>query len=376
MSINSRRDFLQKLMASTIAFPLLYSYNSFGKPSPTVVPFQQGPPLRVALVGLGSYAARVAEAMQSCKRAKITGLISGTPAKLREWGDKYSVPESSRYSYEQFEDIRHNPDIDAVYIITPNALHHRQALQAAKAGKHVICEKPMALNAKEGQEMVDACNAAGVKLLVGYRMRFEPNTLEIVRMRQSGELGKILFFQGLSGFRIGDPTQWRLDRALAGGGALMDIGIYSVNGARYMVGEEPTWVTAQETKTDPAKFKEGVDETVQFQLGFPSGAVASCLSTYNMTYLDRFFLNGEKGFAELQPATGYGPIKGRTKQGELAIPHPMHQTIQMDAMAGIILDGQRPVLPVDGADALKDLKILDAIYRACATGEKQALNLL
>jgi predicted dehydrogenase len=119
-----------------------------------------------------------------------------------------------------------------------------------------------------------------------------------------------LFFQGLSGFPIGDPNQWRLNRQLAGGGAMMDIGIYSINGSRYMVGEEPTWVTAQETKTDFVKFKEGVDETIQFQLGFPSGAVASCLSTYSMNNLDRFFLNGQKGFAELQPATGYGPIKG------------------------------------------------------------------
>src|SRR5690606_12589450 len=207
----------------------------------------------------------------------------------------------------------------------------------------------------EGQEMVDACAAANVKLLVGYRMHFEPNTLEIVRMRKAGELGKVLFFQGLSGFRIGDPNQWRLDKALAGGGALMDIGIYAVNGARYMIGEEPVWVTGQETKTDPVKFKEGVDETIQFQLGFPSGAVASCLSTYNMNHLDRFFLNGAKGFAELQPSTGYGPIKGRTHQQPLNHPHIAHQTIQMDEMAAIILDGKKPVLPVDGTTGLQDL---------------------
>ena len=101
-----------------------------------------------------------------------------------------------------------------------------------------------------------------VKLLVGYRMHFEPKTLEIIRMRKAGELGKILFFQGLSGFAIGDPNQWRLNKQLAGGGALMDIGIYAVNGARYFVGEEPMWVTAHETKTDKQKFKEGVDETI------------------------------------------------------------------------------------------------------------------
>jgi len=194
-------------------------------------------------------------------------------------------------------------------------------------------------------------------------------------MRNADEFGKILFFQGLSGFRIGDPNQWRLNKALAGGGSLMDIGIYSINGARYMVNEEPIWVTAQETKTDTVKFKEGVDETIQFQLGFPSGAVASCLSTYNMNYLDRFFLNGEKGFAELQPSTGYGPIKGRTNKGALTQPHVTHQTLQMDAMAGIILDGDSPVVAVDGAEGVKDLKIIDAIYAACASGKRHELNL-
>ena len=155
----------------------------------------------------------------------------------------------------------------------------------------------------------------------------------------------------------------------------MDIGIYAINGSRYMIGEEPTWVTARETKTNPEKFKEGVDETIQFELGFPGGAVASCLSTYSMNFLDRFFLNGEKGFAELQPATGYGPIKGRTNLGELNQPHVTHQTVQMEEMAGIIFDGKHPIVPVDGEEALKDLKIIDAIYSGVKSGEKIDLKL-
>jgi predicted dehydrogenase len=370
-----RRNFLQKLVASAAVVPLLSPYRAFAQADRAGTGSHSGPALRVALMGLGSYAARVAEAMQSCKRAKVTGLISGTPSKLQEWGTKFGVPEKSRYDYENFDRIKDDPDIDAVYIITPNALHRDQAIRVAKAGKHVICEKPMAINAKEGQQMVDACAEAGVKLLVGYRLHFEPKTLEVIRMRKAGDFGNILFFQGLSGFRIGDPNQWRLDKALAGGGSLMDIGIYAVNGARYMVGEDPVWVTAQQTKTDPVKFKQGVDETIQFQLGFPSGAVASCLSTYQMNHLDRFFMTGEKGFAELQPATGYGPIKGRTHKGELTQPHAMHQTLQMDEMAGIILDGNKPVVPVDGEEGLKDLKILDAIYAACETGGRQQLRL-
>jgi predicted dehydrogenase len=339
-------------------------------PAPETLSSADGPVLRVALMGLGGYSNMVAKAIQACSRVKITALISGTPAKLASWGEKYQVPESSRYNYQTVDQIKDNKEVDVVYITTPNALHKDNVIQVARAGKHVIVEKPMALNAKEGEEMVQYCKKAGVHLLVGYRMHFEPKTLDIVRKRQDGEFGKILFFQGLSGFVIGDPKQWRLNKALAGGGSMMDIGIYSVNGARYMIGEEPIWVTAQETKTDFEKFKEGVDETIQFQMGFPSGAVASCLSTYALNNLDRFFMDGTKGFAELKPATGYGPIMAKTNKGEVEYPHVTHQTVQMDEMAKFILDGKQPIIPVDGEEGLKDLRIVDAIYEAVRTGKK------
>jgi predicted dehydrogenase len=372
--MNTRRHFLQKLSASALAIPFFPAEGLASLDKQLEEPYQ-GPVLRVAIMGLGGYGSRVAEAMKDCTKAKLVGVISGTPSKIKEWQAKYNIPEKNCYNYENFDNIKNNPDIDAVYVITPNGLHKDQVIRVAKAGKHAICEKPMAVNAKEGQQMVDACKKANVKLLVGYRMHFEPKTLEIIRMRTSGELGKPLFFQGLCGFKIGNPSQWRLNKELAGGGAMMDIGIYAVNGARYMVGEEPVWVTAQETKTNPTLFKQGVDETIVFQFGFPGGAVASCLSTYNMNNLDRFFLNCEKGFAELAPSTGYGPIKGRTNKGELTQPHKTHQTVQMDEMAGIILEGKQPVVPVDGIEGLKDLKIIDAIYAAVKSGKKMDIKL-
>lgn len=372
--MGTRRKFIQAIATSALALPVAgRELEPYALPASST--FEQEKVLRVAIMGLGSYGNRVAEAMRSCKRAKLTGVISGTPSKIKEWQSKYSLPEKNCYNYDNFDAIKNNPDIDVVYVITPNALHRDQVIRVAKAGKHVICEKPMAVTAKDGQAMVDACKAAKVKLLVGYRMHLEPKTLEIVRMRKSNEFGKILFFQGLSGFRIGDPSQWRLNKELAGGGAMMDIGIYSINGARYMVGEEPVWVTAQETKTDPQKFKEGVDETITFQFGFPGGALASCLSTYSMNNLDRFFLNGEKGFGELQPATGYGPIMGKTHKGELNFPHVTHQTIQMDEMAAMILDNKKPEIPLDGEEGLKDMKIIDAIYQAVRTGQKVSIQL-
>jgi predicted dehydrogenase len=372
--MTTRRDFLQKMTGSAIAFSVLTRSAAARQPLPGL-PDYDGPVLRVAIMGLGSYGTRVAEAMRSCTKAKLVGVISGTPAKIKAWQSKYNIPEKNCYNYENYDRIKDNPDIDAVYIITPNGLHHNAALRVAMAKKHVICEKPMAVNAKEGQEMVDACRNAGVKLLVGYRMHFEPHTLEVIRMRKAGDFGRILFFQGLSGFIIGDPTQWRLNKALSGGGSLMDIGIYSINGSRYMIGEDPVWVTAQETKTNPVKFKEGVDETIQFQLGFPGGAVASCLSTYSLNNLDRFFLDGTQGFAELMPATGYGPIQGRTQKGEINQPITTHQTVQMDEMAGILLEGHQPPIAVNGEEAVKDLKIIDAIYQAARTGQKVDLHL-
>jgi predicted dehydrogenase len=371
--MDTRRKFLQKISGSAIGLSLLPSIGMTTRQ--TAGKNFSGKTLNVAILGLGNYATRVAEAMTLCTRAKLTGLISGTPSKITAWQAKYNIPAKNCYNYDNYDAIKDNPDIDAVYIITPNALHAEEAIRVAKAGKQVICEKPMATSVKEGEEMIDACQKAHVKLLVGYRMHFEPHTLEIIRLRKAGEFGKITFFQGLSGFTIGDPTQWRLNPKLSGGGSMMDIGIYSVNGSRYMIGEDPVWVNAVETKNDPVKFVAGIDETMQFQLGFPGGAVASCLSTYSMNNLDRFFLDGLNGFAELHPATGYDPTEGFTHKGPLNFPTTIHQAVQMDEMAAIILDGKQPVLPVDGEEALKDLKVIEGIYKSAKSGKTVNLTI-
>ncbi|MFC3415932.1 Gfo/Idh/MocA family protein [Algoriphagus hitonicola] len=372
--MKTRRSFLQKASISALALSLpTIPMISYSKTQSDPLFNQDEKPLRVAIMGLGSYGTRVAQAMKDCKRAKLVGLVSGTPSKIESWKKEHNIEDKNCYNYENFDQIKDNPDIDAVYVITPNGLHKEHSIRAAKAGKHVICEKPMATTVADAAEMISVCDQMGVKLLIGYRMHFEANTLEVVRKRRAGEFGEIKFFQGLSGFIIGDPTQWRLDPVLSGGGAMMDIGIYSINGARYMIGSEPLWVTAQEVKTDPVKFKEGIDETIIFQMGFPNEVVASCLSTYSMNYLDKFYLNGTKGFAEMQPSTGYGPIEGRTHESPLDNPHVTHQTTQMDQMAAMILDGKEAEIPVDGREGLKDMRIIEAIFEAAKTGEKVAL---
>ncbi len=372
--MNTRRSFLRKISGSAIGISLLPSPLSAAGCQVISEPYA-GPVLRVAILGLGNYANRVANAMQNCSKSKLVGVISGTPSKIKDWQARYNIPDKNCYNYETYDAIKNNPDIDAVYIITPNALHAEETIRVAKAGKHVICEKPMAISVKECEDMIEACKKANVKLLIGYRMHFELHTLEIVRLRKAGEFGKITFFQGLSGFTMGDPNQWRLNPKLSGGGSLMDIGIYSVNGSRYMTGEDPIWVTAVETKNDPVKFVPGIDETVQFQLGFPSGAVASCLSTYAMNSLDRFFLDGTKGFAELHPATSYEPTQGLTHKGPLNFPDTVHQAVQMDEMAEIILNGKIPILPVDGEEGMKDIKVIEGIYAAAKSGKKVSLQL-
>jgi predicted dehydrogenase len=368
--MSTRRDFLQNIglgvgftaLANTLITPADASPFSAKKPTQK---------LRVAIMGLGSYGTRVAEAMEKAQMAELTGIITGTPAKAEAWKKKYNIPDKNIYNYQTVGQIKNNPDIDVVYVITPNSLHHKHVIQIANAGKHVICEKPVADNAKQAREMIAACQKAGVKFYVGYRLHFEPHTREIIRMREAGEFGKIMFVDNSAGFKIGDPTQWRLKHALAGGGALMDVGVYCINGARYATGEEPTWVTAQEVKTDPVKFKE-VDETMTFQLGFPSGALASCSTTYNFNGLGSLKVIGSNGWGQLDPAFGYGPIKGNTHKGPLNQPVVTHQTAQMDGLADCILNN-KPDPNMTGVEGLKDMLVIDAIYESVRQGGKKIM---
>ncbi|MFT3703251.1 MAG: Gfo/Idh/MocA family oxidoreductase [Agriterribacter sp.] len=368
--MNTRRDFLQKIslgLGAVALSPLSSSASFFPEYKKT------DKKLRVALMGLGGYASIVAEAMKNCKMATLAGIVTGTPSKIPVWKSKYGIADKNVYSYDNLHTIASNPDIDIVYVTTPNSLHHKHVLQVAAAGKHVISEKPVADNAKQAREMIEACKKAGVKFYVGYRLHFQPHTRELIRMRKAGEFGKIMHVNNYMGFKIGDPTQWRLKKALAGGGAMMDVGVYALNGSRYATGEEPIWVTAQEVKTDPVKFAE-VDETITFQLGFPSGALASCGTTYNFNEYERLYLIGDKGFAELSPAFGYGPIKGRTHLGEMRIQDTTHQTLQMDGLADCILNGT-PDPNMTGEEALKDMIVIDAVYESIRKGgEKIYIN--
>lgn len=358
----SRRKFLSQITATGTLLSMP-NIPVFGKP--------QSKKLGVALVGLGYYAEhKLATALQETQYCELKGIVTGTPAKATKWKEKYNLPENAIYNYQNFDQIIENKSIDVVYVVLPNSMHHEFVIRAAKARKHVITEKPMAVSAKECEEMIAACKKAGVKLYVGYRMHFEPHTQEVMRIAQQKEFGAIKVVEASMGFRIGDPTQWRLKKALAGGGAMMDVGIYAIQGARYSTGEEPISVTAQEFKTDKVKFKE-VDETILWQMEFPSGAVANCMTSYT-THMERLFQSSENGWLELRPAFGYGPIAGRTHKGPLNFPHTNHQALQLDGMAQAILEN-KPIRAT-GEEGLQDMKIIEAIFKSIDTDKRVTLG--
>lgn len=333
-------------------------------------------PLGYAVVGLGGYGERIMSHFASCRSSRLTALVSGTPEKLERFGAMYDVPERSRYSYETFDTIKDNPDVDIVYVILPNNLHAEYTIRAAQAGKHVMCEKPMATTVADAEAMIAACRAADRKLMIGYRSRFEAANIEAIRMIRDGELGKLSVITAEHGFNAG-PNQWRLNKAMAGGGSLMDIGIYSLQAARYLTGEEPIAVSAMEStdKTDP-RFAE-VEDRINFQLKFPSGVIADCVSTYSGNY-NRYRAVGSELGVDVEPATAYAGQAMRVGnpwaplQDHPIPPQPLNQfAAMMDHLSDCVRSDAEPL--VSGEEGLRDMKLVDAIYRAAREGRTIAL---
>ena len=332
---------------------------------------QETKKLGFALVGLGSLSTnQIAPALQKTKLCRLAAIVTGTPAKEKIWADKYGIPERSIYNYRNFDQIAGNPDVQVVYVVLPNAMHGEFTIRAAKAGKHVLCEKPMEVSVEKCQAMIDACNEAKVQLAIGYRCQFAPHHLEMIQMARQNTFGKLKLIEASFGFRIGDPNQWRLKHSLAGGGALMDVGIYALQGARYVSGEEPIEVTATETKTDPVKFKE-VDESIFWSMRFPSGLIANCGTTYLIGGMNRLWAGAEGGWFQLDPAYSYSGLKGRTSKGELNLPQVDHFAAEMDDFADCILNGRKS--KVAGEEGLRDVKIMTAIYESIR--ERKAIKL-
>ncbi|MEM9673131.1 MAG: Gfo/Idh/MocA family oxidoreductase [Bacteroidota bacterium] len=324
--------------------------------------------LGLALVGLGNYSkGQLAPALEQTEKCYLAGIVTGTPAKAEEWKQKYNIPDGNIYNYDNYDELVNNDDIDIIYVVLPNSMHAEYTIRAAKAGKHVMCEKPMAISVDECQQMIDACNQNNVQLAVGYRLHYEPFNQEVIRLGQEQVFGPLTGIDNAFGFTIGDPTQWRLDYERAGGGALMDVGIYTIQAACYTSGEEPVSVVAEEFKTDMEKFSE-VDETINFTLTFPSGLKANCQTSYNKNY-NKLRGEAENGWFELSPAYTYGPLAGETSEGPMDFPQISEQAVHMDRFAECIM--QNEMIKTTGEMGMRDMKIIEAIYQSIEQGSQE-----
>ncbi len=329
-----------------------------------------GKKLGVALVGLGGYSSgQLAPALQDTKHCYLSGIVTGTPEKEKIWADKYNIPKENIYNYENFDTIVKNNSIDIVYVVLPNSMHADFCIRAARAGKHVICEKPMAMNVEECDAIIAACKKAKVKLGMGYRLQSEPYTLEVKRMVREKTFGDIRYITAEAGyFSASNPNQWRLNKALSGGGALVNMGVYAIQSAIYGTGENPISVSAQEFSTRPEYFK-GTDESVAAQFEFPGGIVGNIFTSHNVN-VNRLYVSAEKGWFELHPANSYGPLGGRRSDGtEIKFPHESQQKLQMDDFAQHIKEGTVNRAP--GEMGKRDMIIVEAIYRSIREGGKK-----
>jgi len=352
----ARRRFIKQVIwgASALALPPL---NSFAQPARKR--------LGVALVGLGRYSTNLlAPALQRTKHCYLAGIVTGTPAKAAQWKRRYGIPDRNIYDYQSMAKIADNPDIDVVYIVLPNAMHAEYTIRAANAGKHVWCEKPMALTVKECEAMLKACRDNKVKLAIGYRMQHEPNTQAVIRFGKEKVYGSVKSISAAAGFYYNRTDHWRQKKSM-GGGAMYDMGVYSLQAARYCSGEEPIAVTARQSTSRPEVFQD-VDETMTFDLEFPSGIKAHCKTSFAMS-MNSLHVDCEKGWYQLEPFQKYSGIRGSTSDGKILDAFlDSQQTRQMDNDAFAILHNQPLLVP--GEEGLRDIRVVEAIFASAQTG--------
>src|SRR5580704_3499613 len=262
-------------------------------------------PIGYCIVGLGRISMdHFMPAMAQSSQSKITGIVSGHPDKAHKMAAEYGVPENSIYTYENCDEMRNNKAIDAVYIALPNNMHSEYTIRAARAGKHVLCEKPMATSVADARAMIDACKQANVKLLIAYRCQYEPTNLRAIELIRQGKLGTVQMIESANGFNI-RAGEWRLNKKLAGGGPLLDVGVYSLNACRYLTGEEPVEVKAYSSTIDHDGRFDQVEENTSWTMKFPSGILTSCVTTYGASMDGYYRVYGSKGVLNVQNAFPY-----------------------------------------------------------------------
>ena len=327
-------------------------------------------PVGYAAVGLGSISDIFMRGCANSQTAKITALVTGHPdTKGVKYAAMYGIPKTSIYTYETFDRIRDNKDVEAIYVGLPNSMHREYTVRGAQAGKHVLCEKPMAISSGECRQMIDACRKSNVKLMIGYRVHYEPTWRQALEIVKSGQIGRLESFQG--GFFGQMPMGWRLTKTLGGGGSLMDLGIYPLNAIRHITGEEPIDFKAIPSTRDPDKRFTEVEQSLEWTMKFPSGILASCGCSYGQRGPSFLNINGEKGYLVAEPAFHYegvrfhGEVGGKPFELLSSGKHPFHFTIEAEHFAGCIRNNKEPESP--GEEGLKDMVAIEAIYAAAGT---------
>ena len=327
----------------------------------------QEPKIGYAVIGLGRIAGHFMPGVLSTTNSQITALVSGHRDKAVRIAAEYGVPQSSIYNYDNFDEIARNPAVGAVYVALPNSMHAEYTIRAAKAGKHVLCEKPMSTNVAEAEAMIAACKAANVKLMIAYRCHYEPTNLQAIRLIRDGALGQVQAIESANGFNIA-PREWRLNKKLAGGGPLFDVGIYSLNACRYLTGEEPSQISVYASVIDRDGRFNQVEENVSWTMKFPSGIVASCNTTYGANMTGFYRVHGSKGWLDANPAFYYDGLRlpaevSGTQLDELNPARgPSHFALQAEHFSHCIQNGLEPKTP--GEEGLRDMRYITEIYRS------------
>ncbi len=356
----SRRDF-SRLGAMTALARVLPSLQAQTESANT------GRKLGWCIVGLGRISMdHFMPGVMLSKTGKITALVSGHREKAEKQAAMYNVPSPSIYSYDNFDEVRDNKDVDAVYIALPNSMHAEYTIRAAKVGKHVLCEKPMATSVADCKAMIEACQEHKVKLMIAYRCQYNPLHLKAIELIRSGALGQVQMIESSFGFNI-RAGEWRLNKKLAGGGPLLDVGVYSLNASRYLTGEEPVDIKANSSVIDHDGRFDQVEENDSWTMKSPSGIVASCNTTYGANGANYFKVHGSKGTMQMDPAFGYdgmhltGVLDGQTFDEPEAEHDPRDFTRQADYFADCIWNNREP--KTDGEEGLRDTMLMSEIYQ-------------
>jgi glucose-fructose oxidoreductase len=358
---NQRREFIKNLSAiSLTAFlPEVLIANSAPKKK-----------LGIALVGLGYYSRDLlAPALQLTQYAELKGIVTGSPEKIPVWKEKYGLEDKNIYNYQNFDEIAKNPDIDIVYVVLPPSMHREYVERAAKAGKHVFCEKPMAPTVADCKAMILACEKAKVKLAIGYRCQHDPNIQAYRNITKSKKFGKVVEVTSKAAYNEGRTNHWKQIKAM-GGGVMGDMGVYAIQGARMAVGFEPIAVSAIASTTRPEIYKE-VEETVEYTLEFAGGIKAKCLSSFGQN-VNSLEIKYEKGWVKMSPQSGYLGNKGEASDGtKIDFPLKNQQTKQMDDDCLAIMTGKK--LIATGFEGMRDIKIVEAVLKSVAKNGERVL---